>query len=163
MTIQERIANHVCCFCEGELGQTGGNNPDPACTMKDARCCDYCDEAIVMHARFNISKLIEIAVAEKNAPPFDLDEDTEDEDSCVTVGLMNTFRDKFSQSDADSRDLMLQGLFQVDQQGRANEFDNVDLRKKSVMDLYGSLNEIRQEQIRRYIVLLLADQENMIE
>lgn len=86
-----------------------------------------------------------------------------EDDAGVTVGLMNHFRNLFSESDADSRDLMLQGLFQVDQQGRANEFDNVDLRRKSTMDLFGSLNDAHQEQIRRYMILLLTDQENMIE
>lgn len=104
----------------------------------------------------------------QNQHPFDLDDDPkekdqESNDAGVTVGLMNHFRNLFSQSDEQSRDLMLRGLFQVDQQDRKAEFDNAELRKKSVEDLYGSLSEIHQEQIRRYIILLLADQNNVIE
>lgn len=163
MTIQERIKNHVCCFCEGEIGQAGGNNPDPACTIKDARCCDYCDEKIVMPARICINQLIEKAVAEKNAladvPPFDLDGDPEAyEREGVTVGMMNDFREKFSLSSRESRDLIMRGLFDIDQQGRRNEYGNAELRKASMMDLYGSLNEAHQEQIRRYAKLLLENQ-----
>lgn len=161
MTIQERINKGVCCFCEGELGQTGGNNPDPACTIKDARCCDYCDETIVLPARISIDQLIKKAVAEKNAPdelpPFDLDEDPEADDA-FTVGMVNDFREKFSQQDNNTRNLILHGLFQIDQQGRQNEFDNAELRKVSVKQLYSLLNDAHQEQIRRYIELLLVIQ-----
>lgn len=58
MTIEERIKNHVCCFCEGELehhdGQDPelwGNNPDNACSVEGARCCDRCNELIVIPVR----------------------------------------------------------------------------------------------------------------
>lgn len=58
MNIQDRIKNHVCCFCGGELKHyewqdpsIWGNNPDPACTIDEARCCDYCDWHIVIPAR----------------------------------------------------------------------------------------------------------------
>ena len=61
MTIQERIKNHVCCFCEGELehreGQDPaiwGNNPDNACSFEGARCCAYCNREIVIPIR-NVS------------------------------------------------------------------------------------------------------------
>ena len=58
MSIDERIAKHVCVFCEGELehykGQsrsTWGNNPDNACSIKNARCCNRCNALIVMPVR----------------------------------------------------------------------------------------------------------------
>lgn len=58
MTITERIKNHVCCFCEGELehmeGQDPeiwGNNPDNACSYEGARCCAYCNREIVLPVR----------------------------------------------------------------------------------------------------------------
>lgn len=57
MNIQDRIKNHVCCFCEAELpffepdGTPWGHNPRPACTEEDAECCDYCSWNIVVPAR----------------------------------------------------------------------------------------------------------------
>ena len=78
MTIEERIKNHVCVFCEGKL-EKFGNNPDPACTIPDAECCDYCDETIVWPARGFIDQLIKKAVTEKNATDNDLEEDPEED------------------------------------------------------------------------------------
>lgn len=66
MTIEERIKNHICCFCEGELehteGQepdTWGNNPDNACTWEGARCCNYCNSSIVIPVRMFTSDRID--------------------------------------------------------------------------------------------------------
>ena len=68
MTMEERIKNHVCCFCEGELehaeGQdpdTWGNNPDNACNLEGARCCNHCKDAIVIPVRLSTAKIIEMA------------------------------------------------------------------------------------------------------
>ena len=65
MTIKERIANHVCCFCEGPLkhykGQnpeTWGNNPDNACSIEGARCCSRCNQLIVLPVRGFTSEII---------------------------------------------------------------------------------------------------------
>lgn len=90
-------------------------------------------------------------------PPFDLDDDPDD-DAGVTVGQMNRFEFKFSQTAEDPRELILRRLFDIDQQGRKCDFDNANLRWKSVEDLYWLLNNGHQEQIRRYMILLLADQ-----
>ena len=65
MTMEERIKNHVCCFCESELehteGQnpeTWGNNPDNACSWEDARCCNSCNWKIVLPVREFTSRII---------------------------------------------------------------------------------------------------------
>ena len=66
MTIEERIAKNVCCFCESELehypGQDPacwGNNPDNACSIEDAKCCNRCNQLIVMPVREFTMALIE--------------------------------------------------------------------------------------------------------
>ena len=66
MTMDERIKNHVCCFCEGDLehydGQDPelwGNNPDNACSWENARCCNSCNENIVIPVRILTSRIIE--------------------------------------------------------------------------------------------------------
>ena len=41
---------HVCCFC-GTIFAGYGNNPYPADKSEDARCCDYCNDTIVIPAR----------------------------------------------------------------------------------------------------------------
>lgn len=73
MTMEERIKNHVCCFCEGELehmeGQapeTWGNNPDNACTTEGARCCDSCNSTIVIPVRLYTFNAIESALFMKH-------------------------------------------------------------------------------------------------
>ena len=76
----------------------------------------------------------------------------------VTVGELNNFRGKYIQTSSEGRDLIMCGLFDIDQEGRRNEYGNAELRKASMMDLYGSLNEAHQEQIRRYAKLLLENQ-----
>ena len=65
MTIDERIANHVCCFCESELEHFGlddpdmwGHNPDNACSIEDARCCSSCNARIVIPVRNYTNELI---------------------------------------------------------------------------------------------------------
>lgn len=39
-----------CCFCGKSVGKWG-NNPFPACTIKDAECCDDCNFNIVLPLR----------------------------------------------------------------------------------------------------------------
>ena len=39
-----------CCFC-GETITNFGNNPDPACTIPGAVCCDKCNEETVIPVR----------------------------------------------------------------------------------------------------------------
>lgn len=39
-----------CCFCGKSVGKWG-NNPFPACTIKDAECCDECNLNIVLPLR----------------------------------------------------------------------------------------------------------------
>ena len=39
-----------CCLCGGEYTM-GGCNPDPVCTIPDARCCDKCARERVNPAR----------------------------------------------------------------------------------------------------------------
>ena len=85
-------------------------------------------------------------------------DDQEEAYEGVTVGECNDFRNKCMQSSPEDRDLIMRGLFDIDQQGRRNEYGNAELRKASMMDLYGSLNEAHQEQIRRYAKLLLENQ-----
>jgi hypothetical protein len=65
MTVEERIAKHVCCFCEGKLehyrGQdpeTWGHNPDNACSIEKARCCSRCNSLIVMPVRIYTMEII---------------------------------------------------------------------------------------------------------
>lgn len=72
MTIDERIRNHVCCFCEGELehaeGQnpdTWGNNPSNACTHEKARCCNHCNENIVIPVRVITAQIIDSALSDE--------------------------------------------------------------------------------------------------
>lgn len=86
------------------------------------------------------------------------EEDQEEAYEGVTVGECNDFRKKCIQTPPESRDLIMRGLFDIDQEGRRNEYGNAELRKASMMDLYGSLNEAHQEQIRRYAKLLLENQ-----
>lgn len=76
----------------------------------------------------------------------------------ATVGDFYDFRKKCIQTPPESWDLIMRGLFDIDQEGRRNEYGNAELRKASMMDLYGSLNEAHQEQIRRYAKLLLENQ-----
>ena len=58
MTLKERIANNLCCFCEAPLNGDG-RNPDPACTVDGARCCPICDWNIVNPVREIIPQIIE--------------------------------------------------------------------------------------------------------
>lgn len=58
MTLKERIANNLCCFCEEPLDGYG-NNPNPACTVDRARCCPICDWNIVIPVREIIPQIIE--------------------------------------------------------------------------------------------------------
>ena len=80
MTIEERIKNHVCCFCGAELpyvdknGVRWGNNPDPACKIEYAECCDRCDWNIVIPSRSmenpsqnSIDRLIERVLGQRLA------------------------------------------------------------------------------------------------
>ena len=85
-------------------------------------------------------------------------EEEEENYEGVTVGEFNTFREKYIQTQSEGRNLIMRGLFDIDQEGRRNEYGNAELRKASMMDLYGSLNEAHQEQIRRYAKLLLENQ-----
>ena len=39
---------HICCIC-GKRFKGYGNNPDPV--KQEGRCCDQCNETIVMEAR----------------------------------------------------------------------------------------------------------------
>ena len=39
-----------CCFC-GKTINGFGNNPDPACTIPGAICCDKCNEKVVIPVR----------------------------------------------------------------------------------------------------------------
>ncbi len=72
MTMEERIKNHVCCFCEGELehteGQkpeTWGNDPSNACTHEKARCCNHCNESIVIPVRVITAQIIDSAFSDE--------------------------------------------------------------------------------------------------
>lgn len=72
MTLQERITNHVCCFCEGKLDhlngqdpETWGNNPDNACSSEGARCCNYCNWNIVIPVRIFTNNMIETVLSER--------------------------------------------------------------------------------------------------
>lgn len=72
MNMRERIDSRVCCFCESELehdeGQdpmTWGNNPVNACVWEEARCCNYCNEHIVIPVRLFTEQMIIKAVSEK--------------------------------------------------------------------------------------------------
>ena len=72
MTIEERIQKNVCCFCEGELDhvdgqtpETWGNNPDNACSVENARCCDECNRSIVIPVRICTNRIIEGALSER--------------------------------------------------------------------------------------------------
>lgn len=47
-----------CCFCGHEVEREIGNNPSPADTWEDHRCCDACNWNIVIPARCYIDKLI---------------------------------------------------------------------------------------------------------
>ena len=40
----------VCCLCGGKYTEYG-NNPDPVCTIPDARCCHKCNWERVLPAR----------------------------------------------------------------------------------------------------------------
>ena len=40
----------VCCFCGG-IYERIGNNPAPVDKKKESRCCDFCNDAIVIPAR----------------------------------------------------------------------------------------------------------------
>ncbi len=66
MTIEERISNHVCVFCESTLEhyewqdpEIWGNNPDNACSIPGARCCNRCNRLIVRPVRQITSDIIE--------------------------------------------------------------------------------------------------------
>lgn len=41
---------HVCCIC-GEEFEGFGNNPYPLVKEEGARCCDECNDAVVIPAR----------------------------------------------------------------------------------------------------------------
>ena len=41
---------YVCCFC-GKTFNDWGNNPYPACEDENARCCDDCNNEVVLPAR----------------------------------------------------------------------------------------------------------------
>ena len=44
--------NFKCCICKKTF--TGyGNNPEPVSTKKNARCCNKCNEEVVLPARFD--------------------------------------------------------------------------------------------------------------
>ena len=44
---REELAN-ACCFCEGDVGEYGGNNPTP---LAGDKCCDSCNKSKVIPAR----------------------------------------------------------------------------------------------------------------
>lgn len=52
----------TCCFCGAPLQKWDegfyGNNPDPADTRPNKRCCDACNSKIVIPSRLYISNLI---------------------------------------------------------------------------------------------------------
>jgi len=93
---------------------------------------------------------------------FDLDDDSDDDEG-LEVDMVNEFLEKFYQEKGGFRDLILRAMFKDDQLDRQNEYNNAELRKVSIKELYSLLNDAHQEQIRRYMILLLTDQENMIE
>lgn len=41
---------HICCVCGCEF-EGYGNNPYPLVNDEEARCCDECDDAVVIPAR----------------------------------------------------------------------------------------------------------------
>lgn len=41
---------HICCIC-GEEFEGFGNNPYPVNKEKDTRCCDTCNDTVVIPAR----------------------------------------------------------------------------------------------------------------
>lgn len=41
----------ICCFCGKECEDEFGNNPYPANTEEDARCCNDCNTTIVIPER----------------------------------------------------------------------------------------------------------------
>ena len=44
------MESYVCCFC-GKTFNDWGNNPYPACKDENARCCDDCNNEVVLPAR----------------------------------------------------------------------------------------------------------------
>mgnify|MGYP001438092283 CR=1 FL=1 len=52
-----------CCFCGHTIPVWQSNNPDPADTREDARCCMWCDDAIVLPARFAVGQIISDALS----------------------------------------------------------------------------------------------------
>ena len=43
--------NPICCICGSKCENEWGNNPWPINTNEDARCCDICNETIVIPQR----------------------------------------------------------------------------------------------------------------
>ena len=47
-----------CVFCHKSIKMRESNNPDPAATIQSARCCDWCNQNIVIPARIAVAKII---------------------------------------------------------------------------------------------------------
>lgn len=45
--------NPICCFCGKECENKYGNNPYPANKNESARCCNVCNDTIVIPVRIN--------------------------------------------------------------------------------------------------------------
>lgn len=43
--------NPICCICGCECENEWGNNPYPIVKDEDARCCDHCDQTVVIPER----------------------------------------------------------------------------------------------------------------
>ena len=58
---RDHMKNKKCCLCgndieikrtpEGEIYWSDGNNPEPLAKSENDRCCDVCNEALVIPAR----------------------------------------------------------------------------------------------------------------
>lgn len=51
--MEEENKNPICCFCGNHCEDEFGNNPYPANNEEDARCCNDCNETVVIPARIN--------------------------------------------------------------------------------------------------------------
>ncbi len=52
----KRKENPKCCFCGKECENEWGNNPAPASTDSNAKCCNECNATIVIPARLDAYK-----------------------------------------------------------------------------------------------------------
>ena len=53
-----------CVFCHNSIKNMDSHNPDPACTIENARCCEWCAQHIVIPARVAVSRIIRDALQE---------------------------------------------------------------------------------------------------